>query len=518
MEITESQNPSIAQPVSIFNTTFTSNVVDAKLSGTAGGALYFRNHLKQNREVDLIIQENLFVNNAAQNGGRGGAVYSEGRGIHLRINKSQFQYNRAISSGDEHGSGGALALFGGTDSIIFGSIFLQNRALPYIENYLDDIDKFEENMTHDEYFSKDYNVKVRKTLRPHESQALSGRGGAVYASESSMFVSDCNFIENSCLSGSGDTGGCEGGALWLGPPMTTSETDDQYIYKRSVFESNIARAANPSQTNGIIQSENSEKGGATYIYRSRPNFEECNFISNKATAGMGGIFASGGAVDMTLSAVPENMNNNLRTNLKGVAFSSCNFRGNFVGSRHEQDVPKYLIAQSVVSSRTGRGGAVSAVASEVSFYNCTLENNMAGATNQSSMPAFAGAIFLDEVSRGMLNSSSLRDNIVVNGFGADIVIIDVDFPGVQNYKKSSPYADGIAASQKLLIQNSSFITSASSHLHHPVDSIILHDQIASILCLGGGVIIGEGNDFQQTTIVAAGKGSVLGQAIIFRQA
>ena len=292
------------------------------------------------------------------------------------------------------------------------------------------------------------------------------------------------------------------------------ETDDQYIYKRSVFEPNIARAANPSQTNGIIQSENSGKGGATYIYRSRPNFEECNFISNKATAGMGGIFASGGAVDMTLSAVPENMNNNLRTNLKSVAFSSCNFRGNFVGSRHEQDVPKYLIAQSVVSSRTGRGGAVSAVASEVSFYNCTLENNMAGATNQSSMPAFAGAIFLDEVSRGMLNSSSLRDNIVVNGFGADIVIIDVDFPGVQNYKKSSPYADGIAAPQKLLIQNSSFITSASSHLHHPVDSIILHDQIASILCLGGGVIIGEGNDFQQTTIVAAGKGSVLGQAII----
>ena len=207
MELTELNSPTVGQPVYIKNCIFRSNTVDTNTSGhhssgdTAGGALYFRK-CPGHHNVDIILNSSIFSGNVADHSGRGGAVCVEGHGINISIRTSSFASNIAVSSFGSYGAGGALALLGGSIAQISNISFSQNQALPFVER----------------------NIFHLKKSGPENSSSfkisgISGKGGAIYVYDSLVFVADSLFLENSCLSGNGDAAGCEGGSVYLGPPL-----------------------------------------------------------------------------------------------------------------------------------------------------------------------------------------------------------------------------------------------------------------------------------------------------------
>ena len=202
----------------------------------------------------------------------------------------------------------------------------------------------------------------------------------------------------------------------------------------------------------------------------------------------------------------------------GVQIRSCSFTENIAG-----DIPlvsdtgfniqnkKDINIQNAVRSKTGRGGAITAVMSKINIVNSTIANNMAIASQDSSLPAFAGAIFVDEISECSIVSSLLSDNLVLNGFGSDIVVVDVDVSSSYSHVPTSSLLDFPI---KLFIRDSHLVATSDSCSLCTVGDLIDIKSLGSILSLGAKIEIGPGNTFTRTKIVAAGVGSELGHSLV----
>ena len=249
-------------------------------------------------------------------------------------------------------------------------------------------------------------------------------------------------------------------------------------------------------------------GGAVFIRSAQPTFDSCEFSSNMATAGLGGMFASGGAVDIVLGADFDE-GGLIKSSSSGVHFSSCVFEDNKVGdvAPSNSTLTTLKKEEGTVYSKSGRGGAVNVIMSKVSFLNSTFSRNVAVASDDSSLPSFAGALFLDEMSESSIRESALSGNVAVRGIGSDIVSIDA----------SSSHEENTALpTKKLYIESSNF---SSKYQEEDLLSIrdILHNEDLidiSIVCLGGKIDIGPQNFFNGNFVLLAGPGSKIGESIV----
>lgn len=402
----------------------------------------------------------------------------------LNLSGSHFQSNLASSSLDDMGAGGAFALLSGSRASVTGDVFKNNKASPII----------------------------RTTSMNSPTGGISGYGGAIYVSESSIFVNNCHILRNSCESTNGDAGDCKGGGIYIDMPLEHARKKSESEFYETIFEFNSALAAYERNGHGISQSTNSGRGGAVFVYRAQPIFDKCVFNSNQALSGMGGTTASGGAVELSFSNDLEE--DEIVLSSIGTRFVACNFTRNVVGddSLSSRRATSRSFGKGSITSQTGRGGAVSAVASRVSFHSSTLHRNMAFASADASLPSFAGGIFLDELSKCDIYDSSLEDNHVINGMGTDLVSIEVQ-SGSNNGEQTKGQGKHLS---KLVFERSTLRTNVQPFSDASSQDIFSHmTAVPSILLLGDTINFGVGNTFGPgSSILVAGTGSEVGRSIL----
>jgi len=488
----------------ISESTFSSNSAETSRFGaknggsSAGGAVFLRHHpvtycpllpsdddIKESTAQKFSVESCSFFDNYVGHAGRGGALCAEGHGMALNVSKSNFQSNLASSSMDDMGAGGAVALLGGSRASVTGSMFNNNKASP----------------------------KVPVASSNFPTGGRSGKGGAIYVSEATIFAKNCHIAHNSCESANGDAGDCEGGGIYIGTSLDHNGKKRESEFHATIFEFNSALAAHEHNGHGISQSTNSGRGGAAFVYRAQPIFDKCAFNSNRAVSGMGGTTASGGAVELSFSNDLEE--DEIVSSSVGTRFVACNFTRNAVGddALSSLHTTPQSVGKGSITSQTGRGGAVSAVASKVSFRNSTLYKNMAFASADASLPSFAGGIFLDELSSCVIEDSKLEDNHVINGMGTDLVSIEA-LPGGNDIEQTKEQGN---RSSKLIFERSTLRTNIQDNFSDASsrDIFVLMTAVPSILLLGDTINFGVGNNFGPgSSILIAGTGSKVGRSIL----
>jgi hypothetical protein len=198
-----------------------------------------------------------------------------------------------------------------------------------------------------------------------------GDGGALFADESELVVTDCTFIAN--------VAGAGAGALY-------SFFRDRTYLARCTFSGNGAPA-----------------GGALYVENSYPVVEDCTFDANAA--------ANGGAVFLGERSAPR--------------LEDCRFEGNaaipFTGGGLDcWQSDAVLVRCTFAANSSGRGGALAAHGSSgLSLDRCFLDGNTASVAG--------GAVLLEDTA----SASMTRCTLTANGAPAGGAISAIESAGLE---------------------------------------------------------------------------------------
>jgi hypothetical protein len=477
------------KPAEVLGCQFVGNFLSASQGGyVAGGALYFSENSPS--VAQACIQDSNFYGNYISttfNGASGGAVFSVVTNITLlRVN---FTNNQITTNG--LGTGGALFVYAGnfsdcdflSNSISFipnslteliflrgAAIMVNNPANNFTQNVTVEFCDFEGNFVsaqasafpvrHVEggtlYISDTPNTVISHCTFSNnygkDDSATIVRGGGIYSTNSTVYLSLCSFQNNSAIGVNMgmqsadfklDGGIIEGGAFYAinstvslssstfdgnqafgGQALTQSTLttggavsllDSLTIFFNCNFINNTAVG---SSSSSVLLDTGSSYGGAVATNQGLTDMINCNFEQNSAIAGdftledatttnsffldseQTGANALGGAVYLNGAAVS--------------TVENCNFvknsvhGGNYVGG----DLPTYFLFGAVSSVVIPHGNAIggAVAANSGSFSSCTFVQNSVSSPYQLES-AGGGAL---GIQRGEIYSSTFSYNFVAN--------------------------------------------------------------------------------------------------------
>lgn len=315
----------------------------------------------------MIIENCRFAKNHAASGG--GAAYL-GRGSEIRIANTVFESDSAAF-------GGALLIGSNSHVIIEGCKFVGNRG-------------------HREggaIFASDCQLDISET-EFHANFTIrgdiggGGGGGAIHVEASELAIRDCQFAENKTQ--------MSGGGLELGRGCTGTISNCAFVNNTASQWSGACGLSSESDVtldSCSFVGNSANFGGAIVINRASPTFTSCVFERNRAQAGGGAIHYMGGSG----------------------AFHVTEFRDNH--SRH--------------------GGAVSASGASPTFDSCTfILNDSMAYSSLSGSPTFRFCAF--EQNRGQMAGAIQvsKGDLIINNCEFSQNVSDGSGGAVSHYRGS----------------------------------------------------------------------------------
>lgn len=320
--------------IKIINSDFTNSV-----SKYQGGAIYIGENL-----ASVVIDNSKFINNVANMGTQGGAIY-QGKTSTLKISNSKFEDNYAYA-------GAAILQMDSSKLDIFNSSFDNNRATSGSAI-------FQSKSIYTNISCSNFTNNIAG-----KDNGIGNCGGTIYFT-SNIIINGCEFLSNS---GSG-----HGGALATGSGSTNVFINNSKFINNFVDVTSSYGGAiytqNPSAvfniTNTLFKENNAQMGGSITALASKFSIENSKFDSNYA--GYGGIATLYAIYNIEMSLNNVTMHNNYAT------ATSTSAAGAFYIIKYNY-VPKLTIANSTLNGTRGysvisNGGSV-----EISYSNLTKNN------------------------------------------------------------------------------------------------------------------------------------------------
>ncbi|MBW4654677.1 MAG: hypothetical protein KME20_16800 [Kaiparowitsia implicata GSE-PSE-MK54-09C] len=343
----------------------------------------------------LTVDNVKFFDNVADQGG--GAIFSAFEGA-LTVVSSEFRRNKAIAGNDERGAG-AIAFWGPGPLTVLGSKFINNQGI---------------------------------------------NGGAINSLNGKLTIRNTQFLNNSTLAGTLDSGNANpslrgyGGALYTDRASSTSEPSGFIEITGSIFQGNQGRA----------------EGGAAYLFtgsQDRVTVSNTLFQDNQVQALSGGNGGNGGALTVLSNQVN-----------RGLILTNTSFTGNRAtgqgGGLWMMNAPMTL-TNSTFSGNQVVGTGFSNVGGGMALYGAATITNTTIALNQAGWVAGGIAANSDPVT---VRNSIFFNNSAANG-GNDWQIQqqtnkelndgggNLQFPGYLS-NQSNRFNDNLAV-QNILIAN-----------------------------------------------------------------